>query len=421
MVFNSAGGTGNTAHDTRSQIGLVVSEWRQSWRPGLAGFIGGSLSFSLFGAVASLFVEPLQQQFGWTRGQIAGVHGFGLLTAFAGPVVGRLIDRFGVRPVTSVGLILTTIMYGLFALMQGSLTYYYAVYLFFQLFGLATTGLAFTRIMTGAFTKTRGTALAVARMGLASTGALMPLVLFPVIARYGSAGGYILLGALMLFVSLPLVWFWVPSKADELATGRTKALLSEGWRTLLANRKVRAVIYASVLNLAPVLAIASQLKPLAVAKGLDTTMAVGTITVMGFSATAGALFTGMLLDRFWAPMVAFITNMAPAIGCLILLQGHVPPAVFYGAVILIGIGQGAEYDIIGFMIARYFGLRSYGTIFGLSALGIALGVAFAASMIGRVYDMFGSYDVALMVASVSFALAAVCYLTMGRYPDVQPD
>lgn len=421
-ALQSEARAGDTPHDTASHMRLVASEWRAAWRPGIAALIGGSLAFSIYGAVSSLFVEPLQHQFGWTRGQIAAVHGFGLVTAFSGPVIGIMIDRYGVRPVLLIALVLTAIGYGLLSLMQGSLTYYYAVYFFFTVVGPATSGLSFTRIITGAFTRTRGTALAMIRMGLATSGALMPLVLFPVIARYGSAGGYLLLGALILLVTLPLVWFWVPSKAADLASGRSKAgLVSDGWRLLLRAPKVRIVILAAVLNYAPVLALASQLKPLAVSKGLDAAMAVGALTVMGLAAAAGALISGVLIDRFWAPAVACVMNLLPAIGCLVLLPHEVSPMVLYGAMLLIGLGQGAENDIIGFMIARYFGLRSYGTIFGLTALGITLGVSFAASMIGQAYDRFGNYNIALMAASASFALAAISYLAMGRYPQDHPE
>jgi len=95
----------------------------------------------------------------------------------------------------------------------------------------------------------------------------------------------------------------------------------------------------------------------------------------------------------------------------------VPPALFYGAVLMIGLGQGAEIDIVAFMIARYFGLRSYATIYSLSTLGIALGVAMGASLIGMAYDHFGGYDIALMACSGSFFLAALFYLMMGRYPE----
>jgi predicted MFS family arabinose efflux permease len=175
-----------------------------------------------------------------------------------------------------------------------------------------------------------------------------------------------------------------------------------------------------VLNYVPVVALLSQMKPLAVSKGLEPVAAVGAISVMSAAAALGALASGVLVDRFWAPAVAFVLNAAPAAGCLLLLQADLTPSVFYIAVAIVGLGQGAEIDIVAFMIARYFGLRSYSTIYSMSVLGIALGVAFGASLIGRAYDRFGNYDVALMVCAASFALAAIAYLGMGRYPEAQP-
>ena len=413
--------TSDLPHDNLSHIGLMVREWRSAWRPGLAALIGGSLSYSLYAGVASLFVEPLQAQFGWSRGDIALVHSFGIVTAFCAPVIGGLTDRFGVRPVLSIGLLLVTLGYALLATMSGGLHYYYAVYFFFSLVGMATTGITFTRILSGAFHRTRGTALAIGRSGLAVAGALMPLLLFPIITRYGTSGGYLTLGAFVLLVSLPLVWFWVPTKAADLASGANKGIVSERWRVLLSRPKIWILVVAAALNYMPVVSLLSQMKPIAVSKGLDASMAAGAVSMMGLAAAVGALISGLLVDRFWAPAVAFVLNAAPAIGCLFLLQEQVSPLIFYGAVLLVGLGQGAEIDIVAFMIARYFGLRSYATIYGLTVLGISLAVSFGASLIGFAYDRFGNYNVALIVASSSFGLAAFCYLAMGRYPAQQPD
>ena len=403
-----------------SQFRLIASEWRHAWRPGVAALFAGSLGYSLYAAVSSLFVEPLQQQFGWSRGDIAMVHSFGLVIAFIAPLIGRMTDRHGVRPILSAGLLLTAIGYGLLASMAGSLGYYYGAHFFFSLVGMATTGITVTRILSGAFEATRGTALAIARSGLAVGGALMPMALFPTIMRFGTAGGYLLLAAFILLVALPLVWFWVPSRAAEAKAGRAPQPGADSARMLLANGKVRILIAASVLNYVPVVALLSQMKPLAVDKGLDAVAAVGAVSVMGAAAAGGALLSGLLVDRFWAPAVAFVLNIAPAIGCLLLLQHDVPPALFYSAVLMIGLGQGAEIDIVAYMIARYFGLRSYATIYSLSTLGIALGVALGASLIGRAYDHFGNYDVALVAASGSFFVAALFYLAMGRYPAQAP-
>lgn len=400
----------------------ILAEWRMSWRPGVAAMLGTAVSYSVWTAASSLFVQPLQDQFGWSRGDISFAHNAGLVSAFAAPVVGRLVDRLGVRPVLITGLILTACCYGLFATMQGSLGVYYAIYLLFAIVGMTTTGITYTRVITGAFHDTRGTALAIARSGLALSGALLPILLFVTIGRWGLPGGFLTLAALILVIALPLAWLWIPSRANEVRHPKaTHSGASDGWLTLLAKPKVLLICAASALNYAPVVALLSQMMPLATSKGISPELAVGAVSAVGLAAVAGALLSGVLVDRFWAPMVAFVLNIAPAIGCLLLLSDPISPWMLYAAALMIGLGQGAEIDIVAFMIARYFGLRSYATIYGLSTLCIALSVAVGASLIGMAYDRFGNYDFALMVASGSFALAAVCYLGMGRYPRTDPD
>jgi predicted MFS family arabinose efflux permease len=161
--------------------------------------------------------------------------------------------------------------------------------------------------------------------------------------------------------------------------------------------------------------------PLALSKGLPSGLAVGAVSMVGLAACGGALVSGFLVDRFWAPAVACALNVAPAIGCLFLLPHAVSPWVFYAAVVMIGLGQGAEIDIVAFMIGRYFGLKNYATIYGLGVLCIGFSVALAAAAIGRAYDWFGDYNIALIGASISFGLAAAAYLAMGRCPSRHPD
>src|SRR5207249_2938418 len=155
-------------------------------------------------AASSLFVQPLQDAFGWSRGQIALAYNAGLVTAFIAPLIGRAVDRLGVRPVLMGGLVGTAICYALFATMWGSLAYYYAIYFLCNLIGMCTTGITYTRVIVGAFNATRGSALAIARSGMALSTALLPILLFAAISRWGFQGGFLTLAALILCISLPL-------------------------------------------------------------------------------------------------------------------------------------------------------------------------------------------------------------------------
>ena len=400
----------------QSQVHAMAAEWRQSWRPGLAALLGAACAYSVWTAASSLFVQPLQDAFGWSRGQIALAYNAGLVTAFIAPLIGRTVDRLGVRPVLIGGLVGTAVCYALFATMWGSLAYYYAIYFLCNLIGMCTTGITYTRVIVGAFNATRGSALAIARSGMALSTALLPILLFAAISRWGFQGGFLTLAALILCISLPLAWFWIPSRQNERRPTTTPLPVSESWAILIRRPKVLLLCLASALNYAPVAMLMTQMVPLAVSKGLTAAEGVAAVSSIGLAALGGALLSGFLVDRFWAPIIAAVLNLAPAIGCLFLLSGVVSPWLFYASVMLVGVGQGAEIDIVAYMAARYFGMRSYASIYGLSVLAIALAVAGAASTIGLLYDRFGNYNVALVAASVSFSLAAVCYLGMGRYP-----
>jgi hypothetical protein len=73
------------------------------------------------------------------------------------------------------------------------------------------------------------------------------------------------------------------------------------------------------------------------------------------------MITGILLDRFSVRGVAGLTFFGQAIGILLLLGGlrWALPAAF-----LLGVAQGAEIDLLGFVVARRFGQRGYARVFG---------------------------------------------------------
>lgn len=401
---------------------VAMLEWRAQWRLGLAALIGTGVCFSVWPSVSSLFVAPLQETFGWSRGEIALAHNASLAAAVVSPVLGRLIDRAGVRPVLLGGLCLTSIAYFLLAALQGPLPVYYVLYTVLCLVGATTTGLTFTRVVSGAFVGSRGLALAITRSGLALSGALLPPVVFAIIATYGWRMGFVALGTLVLLLALPSAWLWIRgSSLAPVVTPCDVAKPRASLISLLRNHKVLLICVASALNYAPIVALLSQIQPLLVGKGLGAAEAAALIGLIGVSALLGALLTGMLVDRIWAPLVACVFTLGPAIGCLMLLPESIELWVAIVALVLLGLGQGAEIDVVAFMIARYFGLRSYASIYGLSVFFIATMVALGGSLIGLSYDYFGDYDAALLVAACSFVISACSYLAMGRYPRVEFD
>ena len=396
--------------------GTIYSEWRRHWRIGGAVMTSTALGYTVWPTISSLFVEPLQQAFGWTRGQIALTFYSTMVASLFAPVIGRIVDRIGVRRVLLPALALVAFGYLLLALLPGSLPSYYAVSVFLAVSGMATSAVTYAKLVTGTFRDTRGSALAIVRSGLAVAAIILPPLLVAATAAWTFRAGFLILAGLILFVALPICWAWVPRHSIAVADMASSSSGPEPTIELIKNPRVVILCLAAALNYAPVVAILTQLKPLGIANGLTSEVAVAAVSAIGLAAFAGAFLSGLLIDRFWAPGVAFLLNMASAGGCLLLLFGGSSPSLFLIGVLLIGIGQGAEIDIVAFIIARWFGLRSYSTIYGFTALTIAMFIAVAAGSIGMVYDHFGSYDPAIVICAASFVAAALLYLAMGRPP-----
>lgn len=392
-------------------------EWHSHWRVVVGAGLGMASCYAVFPFVASLFVQPLQQEFGWTRGQQAFSHYANIAAALLAPLIGATIDKIGVRRILLPAILLVALCYVALANLTPSILHYYLAMGALVLIGMATTGLSFTRAVTSWFDASRGLALAVSRFGLAIAGAILPMVLYAAIRHFGYAGGFYAMAAVTLLVGFPISWFLVVDRRPE-AGGRASAS-PPGWRlwpTLLRNRRILLLCLAAGLTYGPAVGILSQLQPLLVAKGLGPDMAAGLLSLLAISTFVGTAVTGALIDRVWAPALGFVFTIGPVAGCAMLLVPAPGVPVAAAAVVLIGLAQGAEIDLAGFMIARYFGMRAFAAIYGLTVLAIGVSASLGAILIGQVYDRFHSYDMALLAGGACFLIAALTYPLLGRYP-----
>ncbi|MEO1405131.1 MAG: MFS transporter [Pseudomonadota bacterium] len=124
-------------------------------------------------------------------------------------------------------------------------------------------------------------------------------------------------------------------------------------------------------------AIIPNLERVLTAGSFDMSRAVGLATLTGLAVLAGRTIGGYLIDRFWAPGIAFIFLASPAIALWMLGQPDPTVLSVQIAILMIGFGAGVEYDFMAFMVSRYFGMRNYsaiyGSIYGFFALGAGLG------------------------------------------------
>jgi len=90
------------------------------------------------------------------------------------------------------------------------------------------------------------------------------------------------------------------------------------------------------------------------------------------------------------------------------------------AVVLMGLAQGAEFDIMAYMVSRYFGLRAFGEIYSYAFAAFTLGGVIGPLLMGVGFDLTGSYRLVLGTLVVAALMAAGLMSRLGPYRLWEP-
>lgn len=399
-----------------------LNEFARGWKVLAASFLGIGVSLvSLVFYTAGIWIIPWQDAFGWTRAEIGFAATLTTITlVLTAPFAGQLIDRFGLRKVSTLSLLLFAAGLFLISRMNGSLWVFYGLTIAYTLVAVASTPLAFTRAVNAWFQKNRGMALGISLTSTGVAAAILPLVLTPYVEQNGWRAGFVLLSVIVL-VAVPVIWMWIKDDGPEGIDGVPGLSQSD------AQNSVRDVVYGNVfwrlvvlffLIALAVCGLIPSFIPLLRDAGLSAESAGAYMAILGVSVIVGRLVTGFLVDRIFAPYVTAVVFTLVAFGLLIFGFGGVPFAPV-GAVAL-GFAIGAEVDLIGYYTARYFGLKRYGVLFGFLYSSFSAGCALSPVIAGYIWDQTGSYDLALKGAALLVGLAVMITLTLPRFDQEHP-
>lgn len=404
--------------DTRKGITVVF-----------AAMIGVALGLSPIPFYTIGMLAPqLSEEFGWSfTALMASITVQSVVVMFGSPLAGFAIDRFGARLVGLVSLPAFGLVYMSLALNNGSLIIYYGQWVLMSLFGMGTLSATWTRVVTQWYDKWRGLALGFASCGTGITGFLLKPFMAEIIETFGWRHAVLAVGLLPIAVGVPIValFFREPlgvsrvTAENRLEKTPNKPAASESGMTLGEALRDRRLIIMAVSFLLIAFALTAptpNLENILTTRGFELTQ-IGEITAaFGLAVIAGRLIGGWLLDRFWAPACALLILMFPAVGCWLLTIDPLAQSLALLAVISLGFAAGFEFDLLAYLISRYFGQRSYGSIYGTFYSVIALAGAIGPVGFGYVFDQIGTYNVALRVASACLLVGGCLLLLMGRYP-----
>lgn len=375
----------------------------------------------LFLGTSGVFLKPISEEFGWSRGAIsAGVALGGLLSVLVLPLIGTAIDKWGVRRVVPVGVILMALNLAALAITPGVLWVYILLAALLAVTGGPQNPVSYVKTVSRWMDRHRGLAIGLTITGAAMGQALVPQYAQFLIGNFGWRAAYFGLAALLLIVAIPSVLGLVRDPRPGEVSGLTGSItgpansssILPGISARSALRTSTFWILASAILLATVVlqGIFVHVVPLLTDNGWTPAAAAGSLAVVGLTSVLGRILGGLLYDRFHAPIVGAIVFAGACLGVALLASGTAPLI----ALITLGFALGAEIDLIAFLASRYFGLRSYsqitGYFFGAAGIGTGLGPI----ILGTAFDLNGSYLSILVVFSVVLIISAVLLLLLPK-------
>jgi MFS family permease len=387
----------------------------EGWRVAAAAGVGVFVSFaSVLVYTFAIFLKPLSEEFGWSRESVSAAFGIAAMTvAVCSPPLGYLLDRHHPRQIILPAVVIFGSAFASLSLLTPRLWHLYAVFFVLGVVGNGTAQMAYSRAVSSWFDRRRGMALAIVMSGGAIGAMVLPPATEALVASLGWRSAFLAIGGMVLVVGLPVVALFIrerPSAGAHADHNTSGATLREGLSSRVFWIAVVVLFGSSIAQNGAL----THMSALLTDRGVSASGGAIALSAMGAASLAGRLMTGWLLDRFFAGRVAFGLLATAALGTLLLATAD-SLAMGVVAAALIGVGMGGEADVTPYILSRYFGLRAFSMLYGLTWTFYAVAGAVGPVLMGRAFDATGSYEALLTQLAVVTLLVGALMLLLPSY------
>lgn len=404
------------------------------WWIVVAGFICAFIYSGVGYYAFSLFLKPLNLEFGWSRGTISAAFTvFYVAVALASPFIGRVTDRYGPKKVICTGALIAGLGFALLSLTR-SLWHFYVAY---ALVGVGMTGVGFIPISTlvsNWFSKRRGTVLGITMIGIGLGGlVLAPVIGVHLIPNFGWSYSYLALALLTWGVVIPIALLVIKTKPEDMglypdgveapeAVAKASPLTSEGWtvKMSLVTSTFWLIAVAFATTSFGNTGVIQHQVPHLTDIGFDVATAATALGSVGFGSAIGKFGFGWLNDRIPAKYCATIAFVFMAAAVIIFMNIGLATStgIVWLYVILMGLGIGGWAPNTSMLISTNFGLASYGAIYGMLNLPMMLATAFGPLTAGFIYDATKTYHWVFII-SLTLYVISIAAILMVRRPKLR--
>nr|SBO99511.1 putative integral membrane transport protein [Nonomuraea gerenzanensis] len=403
----------------------------RAWYVAAVAFVA-ILGSAGFRATPGVLITPLQEEFGWSAGTISLAVSVNLvLYGLTAPFAAALMDRFGMRRVVAVALLLIAAGSGLTVLMTAS---WQLLLCWGVLVGLGTGSMALVFAATVVdrwFVRHRGLVTGV----LTAAGATGQLVFLPVLAQLAQGPGWrfaSLTVAVAALAVVPFVWWLLRDRPEDVGTtalgAPPRAVRTEPARTNAALRAVTVLVSAARTRPFWLLAggfaicgastnglVGTHFIPAAHDHGMAEPVAAGLLAIIGIFDIAGTVASGWLSDKVDPKMLLGVYYGLRGLSLMVLpglFAATTEPSMLI-FIIFYGLDWVATVPPTVALCRRIYGADGavvFGWVFGSHQVGAAI----AAVGAGLTRDHLGAYDLAWYAAGALCLLAAGMSLAIGH-------
>ena len=365
------------------------------YRPAIAAFLV-IMAMALTSSTISFFLEPICESLQISRGSFSLI--FSLMSvsgAVVNPFIGQYAGKKGVRGILLVGGLWTGICMVLLSMVT-NLWMLYAVAFFMGVFGSTCVALCGNVIVQQSYFGSQASGILGAVMaGSGVGGMIFSLVIPGIMAAFDWRIGLRVMGicwAALLWTALILLGkqtVQFGSKANGavgLGMTRAEALKSS---KLYLQMGLMVIVTACC-------GVQQQLPSMLSAKGFGAGQVSVMISAMTAFIAVGKVGQGLLYGKIGIRKGGMVTLAAFGLGCLAMLA----KALAWPGLLLVAVGMGAYTTLLPQVARRVFGSREYASIWSLIATAGCVGTFVANPIWGLVYDLTGTYALALVGAAV---------------------
>ena len=393
----------------------IYRGWWVVSAPFLAAALGTGAGQYGFG----IFIEPLEQTFGWSRSQISASLSFTAVGSLMAPMLGRFIDRYGARPVMAGSLALVALSFVLRPMMT-ELWHWYALSLL-QYAGYTGGSMLPAGKLVGLwFRRTRGRVMGITAMGNNFGGLVFPPLMGWMLLLMSWQATYVALGVMTLLLLAYTIITVRDSPTDRDLENGASELEVQGappviGRTVgqaLRDRSFYAIAVAVTLGTFTYSAIIPQIIPHLLDGGTTLAIASIVLSLYAIAGMVGKFIMGLVAERVTSRYALMLNFVGQAVFLIAMIRAD-NPMVMWTAVPLLGIFNGAFGALFQLVVQDAFGIRYFGSIMGLINFATLVSFFFGPILAGVSYDVTGSYTLAFLAVAGMFATAALA-LTQAR-------